>query len=317
MSNKGELHIDAALTNVALGHKNDELIADLILPTVPVAKQSDKIYKFGKDSWRLESDIRAPGTVSNRIKSYSVTSDTYYCDNHAVHDKVPVEDLANADPAIDPMVATTEGLVQNQKLRREYVVASELFNISNFSGYTSALAKADRWSPSNYADSSPVEDIDLAKESVRQNRGISANTIVVGASVWNALKRHPDLLAKAGIGYIKGSALTTEQAADVLEVERILVGKAVYDSAAEGADFSSADIWGKYCLVCYVPPKAGLRVPALGYSLRWQVGENGYQVYRELPSILNGHSHIIEVMSYYDDVVIDAGYGYLYSTVID
>lgn len=313
MAPRGQLYIDRTLTNVAVAYKNTSLIADLLLPVVTVPDQSGKVWKFGKDAFRLESDIRAPGTKSSRVQSFSASTDTYFCNNHALTDVVPEEDLRSADVAIAAESSATEGLVDMIKLRREKSLADYLFNATTFSSYTSALSGADRWG--EYTSSDPVANAESAIEAVRQKSGAKANLAVMGSAVYIKLRRHPQLLDM--FKYTAGGVLSESQVAEALGVGRILVGSAIYESAKEGAASSMADVWGKYCLFAYVAPQAGIRKPSLGYSYRWNVGIEGYKVFKTEDYSAGGiHGTAIEVMTYFDDVVHGADFGYLYSTVV-
>jgi hypothetical protein len=311
---KGTQYQDVALTNVAVGYKNTDLIADQIFPTISVPKQSGKIYKFSKEAFRLLDDVRAPGTVSNRVKSYSVSSDTYFCDNHAMHDVVPNEDKVNADAVIQPEVSMTEGLTDLMMLRREYKLAAYLFNTTTFAGRYTARTGTARWN--DYTNSDPIADADTAKENVRKASGAKANAAIMGAAVYNKLKRHPQLLDM--FKYTAGGVLTQQQVAEALGIDRLLVGNAIYVSSAEGAATeTTADVWGKYCLFAYIAKVPEIRRPSLGYGYTWQTGVGGYQVNREELGPSQGHGTFIEVMKYFDDIVHSTDFGYLWSTIID
>jgi hypothetical protein len=313
---KGTQYIDKALTNVAVSYKNTSMIAEILFPSIAVPQQSGKVYKFGKDAFRIETDIRAPGTVSNQVQPYSVSTETFFCDNHALSSIVTDEEIINADAAIDPEMATVEGLTDKIMLRREYSLAAYLFNVTTFSGYTSALvasggtATTTRWD--DYTNSDPTLAADYATDAVRQKSGAKANTLIIGAAAYMKLRRHPALLDQ--FKYTAGGVLNDSQLAEAMGVERILVGRATYNSAQEGATVNMADVWGKYALFAYIAPKPGLRQPSLGYSYRWNTGMQGVSVYKEYQ--LNKHGMWVEVMNYFDDIVHGADFGYLYSAVI-
>jgi len=312
MSTKGTIYIDKALENVALGYKNADMIAGMIMPSITVGVQGGKVHKFGKEAFRLESDKRAPGTSANKVSSYSVSSDSYFCDSHAVQDVIPMEDQINADPAVNPEIAVTESLVAKIMLRREYTSASLLFNSSNFSSATAALTGADRWDDDA---SNPLKKVSDAMEAVRGKTGAKPNTIVMGSAVYEKLRLHPDLVNK--FQYTSGGVLTEEQVKAVLGVKNLLIGKAVYNSATEGATEVMADVWGKSCLIAHIAEAPGLRVPSLGYSYRWNTGTGGYQVYKTVEDEAGSrHATIIEVQSYFDDIILDKYLGYLYTTVV-
>ena len=58
-----QVHIDQALTNIAIRYSNEKYVFDQIFPRVPVQKQTDKFFKFTKEHWfRDDAMPRAPGT---------------------------------------------------------------------------------------------------------------------------------------------------------------------------------------------------------------------------------------------------------------
>mgnify|MGYP001583108182 FL=1 len=69
-------HIDTALTNISIGYRNAQYIAEQIFPAVPVGKQSDKFFTFTKaDFFRDEAGVRAPGTRAARV-AYNISTDS-------------------------------------------------------------------------------------------------------------------------------------------------------------------------------------------------------------------------------------------------
>jgi hypothetical protein len=311
MATRGTLYQDPALEQASIAYKNADLIAEMIMPTLNVKKQSGKIYKFGKEAFKIPASRRAPGVVSNRILSYSVSTDSYYCDSHALHDVINREDKANADKAIQPEIATTEGVTDTLMLRREYDLASLLFSTTTFSGYTSTLTGDDQWSST--ATSDPIANARTASENIRQNTGTKPNVCIMGATVWKTLVDHPKILERTK--YI-GKDPSNARIAELFGVKKILVGNSVYNTAAEGATESMGDIWGDYCLFAYIAETPGMRKPSMGYSYNWSVGTKGTKVYREELKPSQGHGTFIEVEKYYDDVVTAAEFGYLYADLI-
>lgn len=59
MINKANVYVSPLLTKVSLAYKNEEYIADKILPTVPVVKDTAQIATYGMDNLRIESALRA------------------------------------------------------------------------------------------------------------------------------------------------------------------------------------------------------------------------------------------------------------------
>jgi len=314
MGNKrGDIHIDVALTNVAVQYKNDAFIADKILRPVPVTKQSDKYFIFGKEAFRIYDDLRANGAEAKEVVSWSVSTSNYYCDKRALKDIVTDDDRANADAPIDPDVETTEALTRMRLLRREYDVATYLFNTSTFSGKTQALTGTDRWD--DYTNSSPIEDVEDAKGTVHDAIGMEPNTVVLGYDVFKKLKHHPRILER--IKYTQKGVLTPALLADVFDVEQVLVGGGLREGSVEGQTSSLTKLWGKYALIAYVSMagKPTLKTPALGYIPTWKIyGTKTYKVKKYRVEAREGD--MIEVESAYDVLGTCLDAGYLYSTVI-
>ena len=222
MANKrGDIHIDVALSNVAVAYKNSALIAGEVLPIIPVNKQSDKYFTFGKEAFRLFDDLRANGQAAKEVLSYSVGTGNYFCDPRALKDIVTDEDRNNADAPINQDIETTEALTKMRLLRLEYEVGTTLFNATTFAGYTAALTGTARWD--DYTNSDPCKDIEMAKASVHDNTGMEANTVAIGIDVWRKLKNHPDLMDR--IKHSQKGILTTELVADLFGVDKVIVGE--------------------------------------------------------------------------------------------
>lgn len=308
---RGTIHIDQALTNISVGYKNTEFIAAEVLPVVPVAKESDKYFIFGKENFRLENDDRANGAPSNRTVSWTVSTDGYNCKKKSLHDVITRDDRANADAPLQPDITTTQRLTEKIQLRREHSVASYLFNTATFSGRTAALTGAAQWS--DYVNSNPLKNIDDAIDSIEREVGISPNTIVMGREVFNKVKRHPDVLDL--YKHTQKGIITPDILAEAFGVERILVGKSVFNSAPEGASPAMTRLWGKFVLICYVTKVPAINSPSLGYTFNWKIyGNNTWMTKKWWDDNIDGDK--IEVTTSYDVKITAPEAGYLYSTVI-
>ena len=95
------VHIDAALTSVSVAYQNNEFIAELVAPTVPVRKQSDRYFVLDPDhsAQRETLDYRAPGAEAREV-DFALSSDSYYCEDHALETAIPDEERDNADLAV-------------------------------------------------------------------------------------------------------------------------------------------------------------------------------------------------------------------------
>ena len=309
------IHVDQVLSNLALQYRQDRriFIADAVLPRVKVKKESDKYKIYDPKYWRsLPPTKRADGTAANQVGFEFSSDGTYSCEEYALRDIVTDRAAALQDKPIDLMADTQALLYDLILLDRERRAAALAFASSNFSGYTSALATGDRWDNYDSASSDPLEDIENAKESVIQNAGRVPNLVIMGYEVYKKVRNHPLVVER-----IKGGATTQipatvgeQELARVFDVERVLVGRAVYNSANVGQSESVSFVWGKSVLVAYVDPNPGIKTYTLGFSPMVQdvMTRRWYDQERK--------GTWIEVGEIIDEVLAAPQCGYLYTTVV-
>src|SRR3990172_1925002 len=96
----GDVHIDAALSQINVGYKNSGYIADSIFPLVRSDKQSDKYYIWTKDWWfRNYVQRRTPGD-SYPEGALALSNTSYFCDIFHLGFPLNDEDVANQDAAV-------------------------------------------------------------------------------------------------------------------------------------------------------------------------------------------------------------------------
>ena len=262
-------HIDAAMSEISVQFALDpsKYIAPMILPTVPVGKQSDRYYIWEKADWfRIPNTVRARGTAPREVEM-SVSSAGYYATNYMLAEKIPFEDLSNADMALALEENATRHLMQILMLDQEYRIGTLLTTATN-AGSGTTLTGDNQWSSGE--TSTPISDVSTGKAWMRMETGFEPNTMIVGAQVHDALRLHPDIIDR--IKYVQRTTQATIDAAlaDIFGVQRYLVGSAIRSSGEEGQKASMAYIWGKTVTLAYVTPTPGLNTPTAGYMFRWK-----------------------------------------------
>src|SRR5580692_7634222 len=99
----GDVHVAAALTDVAVAYWQDEssYIADKVFPMVPVQHQTDVYFVWSKaDFFRDEAQLRADATESAGT-GVNLTTQTYSAKVWALHQDIGAQVRANADPSVD------------------------------------------------------------------------------------------------------------------------------------------------------------------------------------------------------------------------
>jgi hypothetical protein len=311
MPDRGTVHISQPLSNVAAGFKQAGHIWNGIMPIVPVDKETDSYYEFGREFLRYHGKVRANGAPAQEVNSYSAAEKTYECVEHSYKDIVTDRDRSKADPIINPDVRVTNNLTKIVDLDLEVGAASTLFNAANFVGMTAA--PTNKWDVS-VVDGDPVTDVDTAVRAVQKEIGVKPNTMVIGAQVFDVLKRHPDLLEM--FKYTGKGILTLEMLQQAFNIEKILVGDAIYINSKAGQSTVTTDyIWGKSCAILYTPANPAMEEPAWGYTFMHKLF-GGVTARVKKWRDENRGGDMIEVSRSFSQKVTGQKAGYLYTAVI-
>ena len=256
--------VDPVLTNLAVGYKNAEFIAEKIFPQVFTDKEGVQVPVFGKGSFVEYDTKRAVGAASNVI---TLDAPNYLPIVLEEHDLAAgVDYREQAESLFNERAKATRRATKGVQLRQEIETAALLQAKSAYqSGHTKDLAATKKWSADN---SDPLADIESARETVRAACGVRPGVLVVGDSVLSQLKRNKALLASLSANDRK-SLLTVEQLKNLLELDDIIVGQAV-SSVATGK--STKDVWGKFASLIVRPELVSdgndEGEPAFGYTFR-------------------------------------------------
>lgn len=303
-----EIHIDVPLSNVAIDHRPQEMIADLLCPIVGTPNISGQIPIFNvADKRRTENDHRAPGTEARRIHR-NVSSDSFLCINHALMTDVPIESLNNADPIYVQKLFNggAEYLKDILMLNWEVRVANQVNSTSNVG---SSAAVSSSWT--DLSNSDPLTDMNTVIDNVQDTTGVRPNRVTFGLTAWRNFRRNNtvrNLIFGTNNG---GGYVSRQQVADLLEIEHVLVGGAYQNTAAEGQSESLSKVWNNNVLVSYAPNNPSIYDPSYMYAFRWSTaGIPNMQVERH-PYASRRKCYDIELGYFQDEKITGSEYAYL------
>lgn len=256
--------VDPALSNVSVKYTNDTFIADQILPMLKVAKQTGKYFIYDKANLRIDQTARAAGAGANEIDFGVAPTGTFSTGDHALKGFVSDEVQDQADSALNPLIDEVETITEKLLLDREQNAANLVFSTGNITQNTT-LSGTSQWS--DYNNSDPIGDIRTARTTIHQNTFKKPNTLVLGKQVFDILIEHPQIIER--IKYSQLGIVTAELLARVFQVEKVIVGEAGKNGAAEGQTDSLSYIWGKNALVAYIAPQVRLRMLTLGLTFTY------------------------------------------------
>jgi len=255
------VHKDQILSNISIMYRNEAYVGTELMPIVPVKKKSDiyYIYDSKADRFRIPQTLRAPRTESRTV-DWKVTTDGYVCDEHALNDLIDDIERDNADKPLNPEVDTVEFLTDIIQLGLEMRIKDQLV------ASLSANAPGVVWD--TYETSDPIVDIETGKNAIHAVIFKEPNILLLGKAVYDKLKHHPKILDR--IKYVQKGVVTPELMASIFEVEKVIVGKAGYNTAKEGKPESLSYLWGKNAILAYVEPNPGIKKFSLGYTFQSQ-----------------------------------------------
>lgn len=310
-----DLHIDVALSNMAMGYRPANFIADMIFPTVQVDKQSNLYLVFDRtDRTRVEDTTRAPGTLARRVTE-NIGSASYFAKNYALAAAAVLEDKLNADAM---QLATlingkTTYLLDKLLLDWEVRIANLVTSGSNVGSYA---APTSAWNlGGGTTNGAPLANINTAIDNVNGATGMYPNVIAFGLDAWKSFRRDTtvrNLIFGVNNG---GGYPSTVQAANLLGVDKVLVGGAYQNTGQENVAESLSAVWKDNVLVFYAPPTPSIDRPSFGYSFRWAApGLPNMQVERH-PYDPRTKSEDIEIGYYQAEVITGKSYGFLLPNV--
>lgn len=311
-------HIDAPLSNIAISAFStgeEEFIADMLFPAVPVQKQSDKYYTITKNAFlQIPDALRARKTVARKVE-FDVSSDAFYANNYALGAENALEDLANADLAIQLRENSTRLIISNLRRAQEQRVANWCTSATNL-GSGANLTGGNKWS--DFVNSDPLANVTTAHAFIRSQTGLVANTAMLDWDTWMIVRRHPALLDL--YKYTAGGQLNEAQLADAFKVKKLLIGMGIKENALEGGTTSMTSIWGNNALFAYIDPNpTGLQTRTLGLRFQWTpTGLPGpFAVERQTFAGAGQRKvEVVEAGHWQDEKVVAANLGYLiYNTL--
>ncbi len=278
-------HVDVLLTNISVAYIQDakNFVAGQVFPAVPVEHASDLYLKYTKSEFFRDNVRARPFGGESDVIGFNLTTATYFCEEQAVSAMLDDRERANATPPYDPERGKTMLLTQQHLIHRDIDWARKFFTTGVWTGGTglnSGAAGADYTgsassnSGSNgflqfdQAASTPVELVDQVREQVVSVTGYMPNTIVMGARVFRALKNHPEILDR--IKYTQRGLVTEELLAALLGVDKVIVPRAIKNTAKENAADSMSFISSPTSmLLAYTAGAPGLEQASAGYIFSW------------------------------------------------
>lgn len=251
--------VDPILTNIAIGYQNAELVGHNLFPRADVYVSGGQVIEFGTEAFRKYNLRRAPGANTPRIQ-FGYAGKPFALVQDALEVSVPREWMrdASVQPGIQLATRAVNLGLDVVQLALENDQAALATNAANYGASNKIDLTASSWfDPAR----DPVVDITTGQEAIGDSIGAVPNVLVLSGKAFAAARTNPHVTER--FSGIHSGAISVAQLASVFDVERIVVGRARWQTDAG----VMTPAWGTHAVLAYAAP-AGSSVerPSFGYT---------------------------------------------------
>jgi hypothetical protein len=263
--------VNPALTGLAIAYRNGAMIADSVLPRVPVATKDFKWHELP-----LADTITVPNTLVGRKGAprqveFGMVERSGSVSDYGLDDAIPNDDVAQAaamrsqGASFDPKATAVQNLTDLVLLDREVRTAGLVFAAATYPATNrTVLAGASQWSDPT---SNPISAISDALDTVFMR----PNVAVFGRRTWSRMRRNPALVKAANRSSGDSGQITREEFREMFELDEVLVGEGWVNAARPGQAASAVRVWGNHAAFIRRDPlatTAGQRA-TFGMTAQW------------------------------------------------
>lgn len=309
--NIGDMRVDKLLGQVAQRYRNDNYVAEQILPFVKVNEKTGKFAKFGKENFRAYADqiYRAPGTRAHTI-DYSVSQGDYACKERSLEKPVAWEFYDNFDKPYNPEEDAVGVIMDNIWTNQELILSTVMGNTAVMTLNTT-LSGTSQWSDTTNSD--PLTNIKTAINAVKTASGLRPNVLVFCEDAFDTLKVHPlirEQLKYTGVLGTPGDDALKAFLMQFFKIEEIIVGTSVYMASDEGQTDDLDAIWTGNVWALHRPKTPSVLKASFGYTFS--------DVARQVDKYdeVSHKRTVVRVAYSFDQNIMDANLGYLIKAAV-
>lgn len=257
--------VNPLLTDISVGYTNRNFIAEQVFPTVTVEKEEGTYFVGDKEAWRNPADAnRSEYARANRVANLLSTA-TYVLTERSLESPISERVMRNYSDPFNPKKNATNLVSQKLLLENEKDLVATIL-----AGAGNTLNAASGWST---PATNVIGQIRTGRDTILKATGEDANLLILGKQAFDAVLENTNVVDRIKYTARASEATIMEALADFFGVERVLIGKAIENTAKEGqADAAGSYIWGNNAVLAYVPSSAALETPAAGYRLALREG---------------------------------------------
>lgn len=290
-----------------LNPDRNQFIADLILPLMGVKQKNGKFDVIKRENAGLVDDLHVNGGAFNRV-NMDVSSTSFLCTDKGLEQPLTTEDRDTFGSQWDVEFQAIQNVDRLMRIAAEIRMKTLIFNTTTWAG--SALFTDNSGSPWDTIGTKIIDQVNAAKNKVRQGTGFVADSMVIGAvSLLNILK-NTEIKAQFPNVTVITQELILGSLKSIFGLDNLYIGGSIYNSANEGQDFTSADIWPDDYAMVFKKNQGNPATGGLGRTVFWDSSiPNNYGVvqYGEPQT----DSDVFRVRKFDQEKVFDSAFGHL------
>lgn len=261
-------------------HELDRLgfIGYRFLPVMEVQRASGTFGRIPLAQLLKNADVKRNSRSGYPRGDWDFQEETFSTKEYGFEEPVDNRDQALYADFFDAEMVSAE-IARDTVLREaEKRIAAMIFNTSTWTGSTktTAIAAGKEWS--NYANATPIDDVEAAVRKVYTNTGMWPNTLAINRIVFRNLRQCDQILdrisSQGSGGPVKASDITPQQLASVFDLDNILVAGSSKNTANEGQTATPGQIWdSEYAMIARCATTGNIKEPCVGRSFHW--GQDG------------------------------------------
>lgn len=294
--NPQTVFVDPLLTDVYIGYKNTELIADLLAPKIPVREESGLYFVADKSNLLVPgSTKRALTGNANRITG-TLTTDTYTLEEHTLEEWIDDRIMKTYQTPFDPRKNATNRIAGQLQIEKENELISAL-SAATASG--NLVDSAGNWATAGTDLRAAVK---TGNNRIHKATGVRANTLVLDRLTYDALVgTNTAFIAAVAYTSDKTEAKLRSLIAAYFDVDNVLIAGGIKQSAATGG--TGSFLWSTkgIAYLAYVNPAPVIEETSAIYQF-YKPDMIGVDVRREE----GAKSDVVRATDFYQMNVIDS-----------
>lgn len=273
-----QVHIDRWMTNFAIRYRQSasKFVGISVFPTLPTQTASNDYLIFPKGYWmRDDMPVRGIGEEP-AYDGYQVETGKFFCEERALRYIIDDRITVNADDPLLPAMRATEWLTERSLIKLDREWCSSFFKegvwSTNWEGVTGSGSESGK-TFTQFSDegTEPIAFFNRRSDEMEGSTGVRPNVMVLGATAYTDIRNNKEVVNRVKFISQHEPALVGMQAlAAAFEVDKIVVAKSVYNSAAEGLTEKIEFIANPTsALLAFAAPAPSLDTPSAGYIFAW------------------------------------------------